>query len=582
MLARFMIATLLTALVVLFVACSATDADETGHVAKQVKLELYGLDRVLEVHIELADADWQTLRFESPGLEHYMVPSCTTGPRPRPFHYQPATVTIDGKRFEDAEVRKKGFKGTMTPQKPSLKVRLHTEDRIGGQRRLTLNNSAQDGNYISQCLAYGLFAAAGLPAPRCGFAHVTVNGVDHGVYVHVEGIKKPMIERTFGHFEGHLYENTLADFAAGTLQIFERKNKKKDNNRPELLGIQQALDGPDDALLVSLGKWLDMDAYFTYWAMEVLTGHWDGYHGNRNNNYAFFDHKTKQLTFMPWGVDATFSGPWNFWGPFLEESNSLPRAVYAHGRIGQRLYSLPEGRERYFKRLGELLDAVWNEKALLGQIDTMQKAIAPLWTANGAKRATARIEIIKKWIQEHRAALLPAIKGEHPEFTLTTGALPLCGDVTLTVSGTFSTIFNTLDDNPLEHGKGELSAAITGKDGAVKDHKMGLVRGVAGPISSIVDEGAIELLVGFGPLPGGGFLALQISLPPELFVAGQTVKLDYGEGGVDVGRVNLTNGKTSAVGFVLGGTMTFSKAGTGDGDEVAFEINAPVTRLAAQ
>ena len=23
---------------------------------------------------------------------------------------------------------------------------------------------------------------------------------------------------------------------------------------------------------------------------------------------------------MPWGVDATFTGPWNFWGPFLEES----------------------------------------------------------------------------------------------------------------------------------------------------------------------------------------------------------------------------------------------------------------------
>ena len=553
--------------------------DTTGRTAQNVQAELYGFDRVIEVEVELAAADWDKLRFESPGLDHYLLPTCLDGPRPRAFTYQPAMVTIDGKRFEDAEVRKKGFKGTMTPQKPSLKVRLHTDDSIDGVRRLTLNNSAQDGNFVTTCLAYGLFAAAGLPAPRCGYAHVRVNGVDMGVYVHVESIRKPMIERTFGHFEGHLYENTMADFQAGTLQIFERKNKEEIEPRPELLGIQQALDGPDDKLFEALGAWVDLDAFFTYWAMEVLTGHWDGYTGNRNNNYAFFDSKSGKLSFIPWGADATFSGPWNFWGPFLNESASLPRAVYAHGRISKRLYATKEGRKRYFARLGQLLDSVWDETTILAQIDVMKARIGPLWTEKGAARAGKRIETVRTWIKAHRAALEPAVQGAEPEFTLTAGPLPLCGEVTLTVSGSFSTTWNTLNDSPLDHGKGELVAHIVGADGAVEDKSLSLVRGVAGPIASAVDEGAVHILMGFGTLAGGKVYALDILVPAELFVAGRTLKLNYGDASAEAGTVNLGTLKTTAVGFVLAGELTFTKVGTQDGDEVAFTINAPIARL---
>lgn len=572
------------ALALLLMTCAACGSDDetghSGHQAKKVQADVFGIDRMLEVDIELAADDWEQLRFESPGLTHYQVPTCTTGPRPGPFTYRPATVTVDGHRFADAEVRKKGFKGTMNPDKPSLKVRLHGDDLIDGMRRLTLNNSAQDGNYVSQCLAYGLFAAAGLPAPRCGYAHVTVNGVDLGVYVHVESIRRPMIERTFGHFDGFLYENTMADFQEGMLQIFERKNREEVADRPELRGIQQALDGPDDQLLVALGKWLDLDAYFTYWAMEVLTGHWDGYHGNRNNNYAFFDATTGKMHFLPWGVDACFTGPWNFWGPFLNESTSMPRAVYAHGRIGKRLYGTAEGRKRYYKRLGELLATVWDEKALLARIDTMQATIVPRLTEKGAARAGARIDEVRAWIAAQRAALKPAVEGDPPEFTLTSGPLPLCGEVTLTVTGTFSTTWNTLKDNPLAHGSGALVAKVKGPAGAVTDKKLALVKGVAGPVDSVVDQGAVQILMGFGTLDGGKVFALQISLPVDVFKAGRTAKLNYGEAGADAGTVNMGTGKLTAVGFVLGGWIKFSKAGTGDGDEVAFEIEAPITRLA--
>src|SRR5690606_12426430 len=97
--------------------------------------------------------------------------------------YFPARVTIDGAVIDNVGVRKKGFLGSLLMGRPSLKLRL--DELVPGQRhagldRLTLNNNRQDGSRIRQCLAYARFRAAGVPAPRCNFARVTVNGESLG------------------------------------------------------------------------------------------------------------------------------------------------------------------------------------------------------------------------------------------------------------------------------------------------------------------------------------------------------------------------------------------------------------------
>ena len=69
--------------------------------------------------------------------------------------------------------------------------------------RMTLNNSVQDPSMVNTCLAYEVFAAAGNPAPRCNFANVTVNGMELGLYVHVEELKKPFLARHFDSAAGN-------------------------------------------------------------------------------------------------------------------------------------------------------------------------------------------------------------------------------------------------------------------------------------------------------------------------------------------------------------------------------------------
>ena len=123
---------------------------------------------------------------------------------------------MDGQRYGAVGVRKRGFIGSVSFRKPSLKLDFdkYVDDQaLGGVlRRINLNNSVQDPTLLNTCLAYYVFAAAGLPAPRCNYARVAVNGRELGLYVHVEDIERSLLKRSFADSGGNLYEGTFSDF----------------------------------------------------------------------------------------------------------------------------------------------------------------------------------------------------------------------------------------------------------------------------------------------------------------------------------------------------------------------------------
>ena len=164
----------------------------------------FALDRVLDISIEIAPEDWDTLRHQTRTFEDLMAEIEEFGlsqPFADIYTWFLGTVTVDGETHSEVGVRKKGFLGSQSDTKPSLKLRYdkYVDDQaLGGiMERMTLNNSIQDTSMVNTCLAYQVFAAAGSPSPRCNFATVSVNGKDLGLYVHVEEIKKPFLERRF-------------------------------------------------------------------------------------------------------------------------------------------------------------------------------------------------------------------------------------------------------------------------------------------------------------------------------------------------------------------------------------------------
>lgn len=206
--------------------------------------ELFPTHRVVKVSIQVEERDWDQLRYQT--RDRGRIWERQFGPMESPFTYVDADVTIDGVRFPNVGIRKKGFIGSLSHTRPSLKVKLdHHEEgaHLGGLSSLTFNNNKQDRGLLSQYMTYALFNRVGSPAPRCAFAHVTVNGRNLGVYSHVETVRQPLLRREFGSDQGTLYEGTAVDFDPGWEKSLELKTGEDAPGRAKIITITEALQG---------------------------------------------------------------------------------------------------------------------------------------------------------------------------------------------------------------------------------------------------------------------------------------------------------------------------------------------------
>ena len=373
---------------------------------------LFDSSAIIDVEIIMDAGDWDDIRNQTRDLTKIFGPGCRAEPFFSPFTYFPATLIVDGDEIESVGVRKKGFLGSLDSQKPSLKIKFdeYVEDQeFLGMNRLTLNNNKQDRSQIRQCIAYSLFASAGLPAPRCNFAQVTVNGQKLGLFSNVESIKKRFIARYFDDNEGRLYEGTLSDFAPNWVNTFEAKTNKSDPDRSDLIAVQEALQVPDEELKVALSKVINIDSFITYWSVEALINHGDGYALNRNNFYIYNDPSTGLFEFIPWGVDQVLK-------PFTKFGDSL---LFVESAMTRRLYQLPETRQQYVSEVQNLFESTWNEVELLREIDRMESLIGAIVNDEHAGDIffdlAAEAETVRQFVRTRRA-VLQSVLSEPPVF----------------------------------------------------------------------------------------------------------------------------------------------------------------------
>ncbi len=206
--------------------------------------DLFPNDAVLDVRIQMDPQDWNSLRYQT--RDRSTIGNRQFAPIPNPFTYFEGDVTINGVSFPKVGLRKKGFIGSLSHTRPSLKVKLNFTDpegEMGGLRTLTFNNNNQDTGLLSQYLSYRIFNQVGSPAPRCAFARVTVNGKNLGVYSHVETVRKPLLKREFGDDAGTLYEGTVVDFNPGWVNSFELKTGEDEPGRKKIAQVIKAMEG---------------------------------------------------------------------------------------------------------------------------------------------------------------------------------------------------------------------------------------------------------------------------------------------------------------------------------------------------
>lgn len=231
--------------------------------------------------------------------------------------YQPGTMSVRTSWGVwgpyDVGIRLKGVIGSYRwlDRKAGFKVKINAIDsdlRFFGLKKLTLNNMVQDGSYIHEALAYRVFRAMGIPAPRVGYANVSFNGTRFGLYAHIETYDKPMLSRWFDNTQ-HLYEGSYwMDVSTGNEASFE-VDEGDPTDRADLIALITAANTPASRWWSALGRVADREEFVREWATETFIGHWDGYAHWIKNNYFLHSGREGIFTMMPWGTDQTFD--WN-------------------------------------------------------------------------------------------------------------------------------------------------------------------------------------------------------------------------------------------------------------------------------
>ena len=188
-----------------------------------------------------------------------------------------------------------------------------------GLKKMTLNNLAQDPSMVHEALAYEAFRAAGIVAPRTGFASVRLNGEDFGIHLNLETMDAVALEKHYGVFEDppqHLYEGGVdADVDQAGLAEFEvDEGDDEDIADLEALADAYAAEEPQ-SFLERMAPVADLEQMTRMWAVEKYIAHWDGYAAVAGaKNFYLYSGPDGVFEMLPWGTDQTWAQPEHSFG----------------------------------------------------------------------------------------------------------------------------------------------------------------------------------------------------------------------------------------------------------------------------
>ena len=302
----------------------------------------------------------------------------------------PVVLTIDGVTADNAGVRLKQGLGQFQGLRGKPGFSIETDEFVDGLElfdvdRFTLGNATWDHSFVNEQLVYELYRAAGIPAARTALARVTVNGETFGLYVMRETPGERWLTQYYTDPTGNLYEAP----GGGPDTVLELRTNERRNDVSDLAAVAEAVaTASDEDYRAAIEQLVDVDELLTYWAIEALTAHWDGYVYDLsapgrfptttrapanpwpNNFFAYHDPETGLFVFIPHGADLTLglaSGSAYDVGPATPVL--FPPKVDA--TIAARLWGDPTFRAELVERIRWVLDEIWDVQALTDRADQL-------------------------------------------------------------------------------------------------------------------------------------------------------------------------------------------------------------------
>ena len=390
--------------------------------------DLFGLTKVWQLHLQISAKEWETMQpvggmrfpgFGAPGGP--AKPPAKPAEKPADVHkgggfgmefpWALAALTAEGTTYSPVGVRYKGNASYMAAArglKRNFKIELDhydPEQRFHGLKTINLNAGALDPTRGREALAYAVFRAAGVPAPRTAFAEVTLTVPGKydrellGLYTVVEQVDKTFLQDRFKNNKGLLMKpegvrgiEYLGDDWERYKSRYHPKHEPSKKEAQRLIDFARLIHRADDAQFKKqIGSFLDIDEFLRFMAANALVVNMDSFFMLGHNYYIYLNPKTHKFVFIPWDLDLSLGGFGMMGSSDQQLDLSLTHPYAGQNRLVDRLLAMPEVSEQYQKLLRELAATAFAKDRLLKDVEAIEKATKePL--AREAKAVAVRKE----------------------------------------------------------------------------------------------------------------------------------------------------------------------------------------------
>ena len=314
--------------------------------AERTYEDIFQKDQIIDIHIEIAEEDWQSM-MENPTLEEY----------------KSATVTVDGETVENVGVRTKGNSSLSINENNRYSLRVKFDKYVKkqyllGLDELVLNDMFADPSYLREYLSYEALREIGSPAPLTVFSNIYINGELYGFYICIEAEDDSFLKRVFGDNDGNLYKQEMGStllYEEGSDYPNSELKNGDDTQKTGLKNMIQVLNEMPAGEKGGIEEVLDVDSALQYIAANTMLGNYDSYNGSMAQNYYLYEHQGKFYV-IPWDYNMSFGG-------FMGTSTSgqtipIDEPVYGVSMdrvpLIQNLLEVPEYKQRYYEYIEEL------------------------------------------------------------------------------------------------------------------------------------------------------------------------------------------------------------------------------------
>lgn len=275
----------------------------------------------------------------------------------------------------------------VTPRKAGHKVRLHKDHMLDGMTTLNLIYEQMDRFVLAEPMAFEVYRKAGNAAPRTDFVRTWIDGRPLGYQLLVEQPNGAFLRHNKLHGGGNLYKCQW--FGAGVVGTHEKKSHIHEGHDDLVKLVDQLNKTKGDEQWKLIEKNFDVKQVATYFAVNMVLSHWDGYF---NNYFTYHDrHGSGKWTMYPWdqdktwgfhdglgGYDIFFDMPLTFGMEGDQPPGGFGGAWWRPGgAFSKPLLANPRFRKIFLARTKELLEKVYTEDVFFPLIKDMGERLEP-------------------------------------------------------------------------------------------------------------------------------------------------------------------------------------------------------------